>query len=623
VPIKQVSSQTSVTCLGAAVPSCANAAYFRRHLDTPGGSSDTVGGMSVGGQETRTLDHVEGGSDGATSYVIAIDNMSSRTIPVPADGVLQIGRARDAEIQINSEAVSRNHAKLIVAAGRAQIEDLGSHNGTIVNGERIVGSIALNADDVIAIADTLLILRTASKPTSEAIDLDQMTRRIDQEIARATEYDRPFSVVVLRLEGSRPRALVATALATVRPMDVLCFQGTTVIALLPELDAHAGLSHGTALLEALGASVRGGISAYPADGCDTATLLAAARSALGVAQPGKLVVASSTSIEHRIGGNRVIVADAAMLKLYELVRRLARSDISVLVTGETGSGKENAAAALHHWSPRANGPLIALNCAALPETLAESELFGYERGAFSDAKVAKPGLLERAHGGTLFLDEVGDLSLALQAKLLRALEVKKITRLGDVKERDVDVRIVAATNIDLDAAVVAGKFRQDLLFRLSAVVALPPLRHRRQEIPLLARMFVQVESQRLNRAGLELSEGALAELARYNFPGNVRELKNAIDFAVATTEGPMIQSWDLPARITGGVSGEIPIVAQSPRQFRPIVDELRELECKRILEALEACDGVQTKAAAAIGMPLRTFTFRMKQFGIDGRERKR
>ena len=578
--------------------------------------------MSVGGQETRTLDHVEGG-DGATSYVIAIDNMSSRTIPVPADGVLQIGRSRDAEIQINSEAVSRNHAKLIVAGGRAQIEDLGSHNGTLVNGERVVGSIALDAGDVIAIADTLLILRTANKPTSEAIDLDQMTRRIDQEIARATEYDRPFSVVVLRLEGSRPRTLVTTALATVRPMDVLCFQGPTVIALLPELDAHAGLSHGTALLEALGASVRGGISAYPADGCDTATLLAAARSALGVAQPGKLVVASSTSIEHRIGGNRVLVADAAMLKLYELVRRLARSDLCGARHRRDRRGKENAAAALHHWSPRANGPFVALNCAALPETLAESELFGYERGAFSDAKVAKPGLLERANGGTLFLDEIGDLSLAIQAKLLRALEVKRITRLGDVRGARRSTFGSSPRRIDLEAAVATACSGRTSSFGSVRQVVLPPLRHRRAEIPLLARMFVQVESQRLDRTGLELSEGALAELARYDCPGNVRELKNAIDFAVATTEGPMIQSWDLPAKITGGVSGEIPIVAQSPRQFRPIIDELRELECKRILEALEVCDGVQTKAAAAIGMPLRTFTFRMKQFGIDGRERKR
>jgi DNA-binding NtrC family response regulator len=578
--------------------------------------------MAPGGTDTRTLDHVPS-EESSASFLIAIDHMSSRTIRVPSDGVLQIGRSREADVQINSDAVSRNHAKIVIAGGRAQIADLGSHNGTLLNGERIEGTVDLTSGDVIAIADTLLILRNAVRVSADAIDLDQMNRRIDQEIARATEYDRPFSVVVIRLLGSRPRSVAAPALAALRPMDVLCFQGTTVIALLPELDAQAGKAHGVSLLAAIGPDANGGIASYPADGCDTGTLLAAARSSMAMAQPGDLVVASSASIEHRIGGNRVVLADAAMLKLYDLIRRLARSDLTVLVTGETGSGKENAAAAVHAWSPRAEGPLVSLNCAALPESLAESELFGYERGAFSDAKTAKPGLMERAHGGTLFLDEVGDLSPALQAKLLRALELKRITRLGDVREREVDVRIVAATNIDLDAAVAHGRFRQDLLFRLSAAtVAIPPLRHRRQEIPLLARMFVQMESQRLGRLGLELAESTLAELARYDFPGNVRELKNAVDFAVATTEGPLIQPWDLPARVMGRKTDEIPVV-HTERKFRPVNDELRELERRRIVEALEAHDGVQTHAAAAIGMPLRTFTFRMRQYGIEGREKRR
>jgi two-component system response regulator AtoC len=574
----------------------------------------------VSGTDTRTLDHL---GDGPGAYVMVIDNTSSRTIVLPLDGVLQIGRSRDAEIQINSEAVSRNHAKLVVSPGRIAIEDLGSHNGSLVNGERIAGTVMLASGDVVAIADTLIIVRTATKPrASEAIEIDQMMRRIDQEIARAMEYDRPFSVVIVRTEGasSRPRAVIETTMATLRPMDVVCVQPNGLVVLLPELDAHAGHAAGMALLNAVAPTARGGIATYPADGVDTATLLAAARASVGIAQPGKLMNASSAAIEYRIGGARVIVADAVMLKLYDLIRRLARSDIGVLITGETGSGKENAAAAVHHWSPRATGPLVALNCAALPETLAESELFGYERGAFSDARTAKPGTLERAHGGTLFLDEVGDLSLGLQAKLLRAIEMKKITRLGDVKERDVDVRIVAATNVDLDAAVAAGRFRQDLLFRLgAATVALPPLRLRRQEIPLLARMFMQIESGRLERTGIELSETALAELVRYEFPGNVRELKNAIDYAVATAEGPLIQPWDLPTKITGAV---VPDAVASPRKFRPITDELRELERRRIIESLEACDGVQTKAAAAIGMPLRTFTFRMRQYGIEGRDHK-
>src|SRR3569833_3081562 len=403
--------------------------------------------MSVGGTDTRTLDHVPN-SDASASYLIAIDNMSSRTIRVPADGVLQIGRSREADVQINSEAVSRNHAKIVIAGGRAQIEDLGSHNGTLVNGERIAGTVELTSGDVVAIADTLLILRTTARLSADTIDVEQMTRRI--------EYDRPFSVVVIRTAGARSRSAAAAALAALRPMDVICLQGANVIALLPELDAHAGQAHGLALLAALGPDVHGGLASYPADGCDTATLLTAARSSMAMAQAGQLVTASSASIEHEIAGASVIVADAAMLKLYDLIRRLARSDLPVLVTGETGSGKENAAAAVHAWSPRSAGPFVSLDCAALPESRAESELFVYERGAGAGAEAAGPGRMERAHGGTLFLDEVGGLSPALQAKLLRALELKRITRLGDVREREVDVRIVAATNIDLDAAVSQG-----------------------------------------------------------------------------------------------------------------------------------------------------------------------
>lgn len=575
--------------------------------------------MSVGGTETQTLDYRASGSVG--SYIIAIDSTSSRQVELPVDGMLQIGRSREAQIVINSEAASRIHAKLIVSGGRVVVEDLGSHNGTSVNGERIRGIHPLASGDVVTIADTILILRTSTLARiAEPIGLEQMAQRIEQEIARASEYDRPFTLVMLRAEGSARRSMLESVASVLRPMDIVCATDAAIISLLPELDRNAGRAQAQALIDAIGPSTRIGIVSYPTDGGDAAALLAVLRSALAVADPGKLASLSSATIEHRIGGSRVLVADPVMLKLFELIRRLAKSDLAVLVTGETGAGKENAAAAVHHWSPRASGPLVSLNCAALPETLAESELFGYERGAFSDAKQAKPGVFERANGGTLFLDEVGDLSLALQAKLLRAIEQKRIMRLGDVREREVDVRIVAATNIDLERAVSSGAFRQDLLFRLSAAtVAIPPLRHRRQEIPLLARVFMQLEAQRLDREGLELSEATIAQLGRYDFPGNVRELKNAIDFAVATTEGPVIQPWDLPGKITGSAKPEQG--RPTGRKFRPISEELRDLERQRIVEALDANDGVQTHAASALGMPLRTFTFRMRQYGIESRKK--
>ena len=277
---------------------------------------------------------------------------------------------------------------------------------------------------------------------------------------------------------------------------------------------------------------------------------------------------------------------------------------------------------------------MALNCSTLPETLVESELFGYERGAFSDARQAKPGLLERANGGTVFLDEVGEMAPRVQAKLLRVLDQRRITRLGDVREREIDIRIVAATNRDVHAGVQSEQFRADLLYRLSAAtVQLPPLRHRQSEIPLLARLFVEAACARLKRPGLELADSAMACLDAYSFPGNVRELKNVIDCAVATADGPLIQPWDLPQEVSRGAADrpddadDGPVAPAKPapsgRSFRPVAEELRDLEKTRMIEALDACGGVQKLAAAAIGMPIRTFTFKLKQYGIARRELKR
>jgi two-component system, NtrC family, response regulator AtoC len=281
---------------------------------------------------------------------------------------------------------------------------------------------------------------------------------------------------------------------------------------------------------------------------------------------------------------------------------------------------------LETWSARADKPMITLNCAALPETLVESELFGYERGAFSDARAPKLGLLEREHGGTVFLDEVGELPLGAQAKLLRALEAKRITRLGDVREREVDFRIVAATNRDLEAESRAGRFREDLLFRLStAVVALPPLRHRPREVPLLSRLFLAAARARAGKTPLELSEAVLARLATYPFPGNVRELKNAMEYAAAIAEGDVVELWSLPDRIAGPGASATPAAgehaSQPPPRFRPVVEELKELERTRMREALAVTGGVQTRAAELIGMPTRTFVFKLKQYGIEAKRR--
>jgi transcriptional regulator with GAF, ATPase, and Fis domain len=288
---------------------------------------------------------------------------------------------------------------------------------------------------------------------------------------------------------------------------------------------------------------------------------------------------------------------------------------------------------------------MAINCATVPENVAESELFGHEKGAFTGAAEAKPGHLESAHGGTLFLDEVGELSLAVQAKLLRALETKRILRLGGRREREADVRLVAATHRNLTEEVRQGRFREDLYFRLKgALVIVPPLRDRPRELALLAEVFLAAEAGR-GQEPLALSAAALQQLRSYPWPGNVRELKNAMKY-VATTVDQWVQTvepWHLPeevcdlrllAEVTAlsslppaGAGGEAGAAVTPPatptvpgaRRFRPLAEELRDLERQRMAEALQATGGVQKRAAAVLAMPLRTFVMKLKQYGLGGR----
>ena len=586
---------------------------------------------------TQTFDLRDSSDNrGICSYLLVIGASSSYRRALPHDGVLIVGRGDEADVKLDTAAISRRHAKLTVSGGEIVITDLGSHNGTLVHGERIEGSRALSSGDVVTIGDATLILRREpSSRGSALIDMGRLRRRVEEEIERAADSARPFGLAVVSIGSVEDRAtLVQAALSALRLVDIVAWDGASHLVIgFPELGGQAARGATLHVLEAiapLSPEARGGLASYPFDGGDTETLLSGARTAGATAAPGAIASASETAVQHVIGGRTIVVADSAMIRLFDLIRRLAASDLPVLILGETGTGKENAAGAVHHWSTRASKPLITLNCAALPETLVESELFGYEKGAFSDARAPKAGLLERAHGGTVFLDEIGELPLGVQAKLLRALEAKRITRLGDVRDREVDIRIVAATNRDLEAETRAGRFRQDLLFRLSAaIVELPPLRHRRRELPILARLFLAEACARTGRPALDLSEASFAVLFTYPFPGNVRELKNAMEYAAATTDGAVIEPWSLPKRIAGldvlppPVPDTTAPPAAGPSRFRPIAEEVRDLECARMREALAAADGVQKSAAALLGMPVRTFTFKLRQYGISAREGRR
>jgi DNA-binding NtrC family response regulator len=327
-------------------------------------------------------------------------------------------------------------------------------------------------------------------------------------------------------------------------------------------------------------------------------------------------------LAERRGAPRIIGEDAKLRQVSQRLHRAASTDATVLLEGESGTGKELFARALHALSPRADGPFVAINCAAIPETLLETELFGYEKGAFTGAAQRKPGRFELAHHGTLFLDEIGDLPLALQAKILRALEQKQFERVGGTQSLHVDVRVVAATNRNLKQRVSARQFREDLYFRLSVFpIEIPPLRERRDDVLILARHFVEKFCKDLNKKALMLSPGAIEDLKAYSWPGNVRELQNCIERAVILAEGDAIQQHHLNLSFR---NAEAPQMQADPWHqidlAGTMADALRrvgnEVERRKIRAALKEAGGDKAQAAHALQIGFKVLGQKLKLHGI-------
>jgi two-component system response regulator AtoC len=310
----------------------------------------------------------------------------------------------------------------------------------------------------------------------------------------------------------------------------------------------------------------------------------------------------------------VVVADPAMQKVFRLARRLGQAPTTVLISGETGVGKEVVAEQIHRWSARNGGPFVRLNCASLAETLLESELFGHEKGAFTGADRRKIGYVEAAHGGTLLLDEIGEMPLSLQSKLLRVLETKRVTRLGGTGETAVDVRFLCATHRTLKHEVTTGNFREDLYYRISTfTLHVPPLRERPAEITLLADLFAAHLAERMELAPPKIGLDAAEALLKHAWPGNVRELRNAIEHAVVMAEDGNIHAEHLPESV---LRPSEPIPIESARAMK---EQFAEVERKNVEAALLAENGNQTRAAKRLGITRRMLIYKMAKFGIRGR----
>ncbi|MFN2343524.1 MAG: sigma-54 interaction domain-containing protein [Desulfonatronovibrio sp.] len=338
-------------------------------------------------------------------------------------------------------------------------------------------------------------------------------------------------------------------------------------------------------------------------------------------------------LRDRFSAKRIIGQNPEMRKILDQVERVADTSVNVLITGETGTGKELIAKALHYNSLRGPGPFIAINCSAVPESLFESELFGIEKGVATGVAMRK-GLLEQAQGGTLFLDEIGDMPLSCQAKILRALEEREITRVGGKKSIPVDIRVVAATNKDLKAESKAGSFRSDLLFRLDVIsLYLPPLNKRPEDIPLLVKKFMESHCQSMNRASMKISSEAMNVLLRYSWPGNVRELENEVERLVALSYSTTIRLKDLSENIqasskTGRKSAsiygnakhkgiEVGQAKVSPAKTETQVQSLAESERRLVDEALEVSQGNKTQAARLLGISREGLRKKIKRLFDD------
>jgi len=594
--------------------------------------------------EMQTFSTAEGTTPPRAESLLVMSKTGVFTRPLPKKGEISLGRSPNCDIHVDDGKVSRVHAKLRIRQ-RFELVDLGSRNGTLVGNRRLEPNVYTSVDigDMITLGSTVLILQTtpADAPPIRLWSQSTFEERVEDERRRAESTRSSFAIVQVKYDM---RTLVDPGVATtargdisrdavqlerlertlrelLRPTDVVSSRDGAFEVLLPSTSPETADALGAQLsarLKKLLAPFVVGVACYPRDGHNRESLERQAE----VLRP-------------RVTDEPPAKLDRGVMKtLAPMIEKVAAGAINVLILGETGVGKEVMARTIHERSPRRSGPMLALNCAAFSEQLLESELFGYEKGAFTGATQTKQGLLEAAGGGTVFLDEVGEMPLGLQAKLLRVLEQREVMRVGALKTRPIDVRFIFATNRDLHVEIAAGRFRSDLFFRINGIsLTIPPLRDRVDEIEPLARMFVAQAAEQSRRPTPPIAPPVLELLRRYRWPGNIRELRNVMERAVLLCHDA-IHLEHIPSAQMGPI---VPLGSVRPRPpdlddehtvalpHARLVDDGLDTdgdERRRIIAALEQCAGNQTKAAKLLGISRRTLVTRLEEYALP-RPRKK
>jgi DNA-binding NtrC family response regulator len=595
-------------------------------------------------QTFSTRDAIVRRLDTGPLFSLVIQHASGTQIAALHPGIpLIVGRAPARGLRIEHTTLSREHARFELVGERVVVDDLGSKNGVLLDEQRVPRA-ELEAGAAVMLGAVRVQVQALglARKVLGIDDEGEFRRRVEEEIVRATQFRRPFGLLLVRViearggVGDAPRGMawIEEVRSRLRTVDRIALYGPSAVQiLLPEMGLAAAEQLARALavpLSELGVQLCAGLAVHAggSDGADV--LIERSRQAAYRTSPEHPVEIAPHEAwllggegERAIGSE--IVIGGHMRGLLGDVDRVAASRIPVILHGETGTGKEVLARLIHERGPRQARRMVRVNCGAIPKDLVESTLFGHERGAFTGALQQQRGVFEEAHGGTVFLDEIGELPISAQAALLRVLETGSFCRVGSVREVTVDVRIVTATHRDLEAMSLAGTFRADLYYRLGGVtIEIAPLRDRIEDVEPLALHFLRLANEANGRAVQGIAGDALALLRAYPWPGNVRELRNAIERAVVVACGVLIGASDLPVRVREASrpgaprarAERTPLPTDISATSGPIRGTVRHYEACKLREALEAAGWNRNEAAQKLAIPVRTLSYRMKVLGL-------